>query len=325
MHSRRSFVARSGLALAAGLLPVKHALAALKGSEPIRLVVPFAAGGSSDTVSRTLGVKIADLIGAPVVVENKPGGGGVIGSMTTLAAKPDGRTLFVASNGAMVINPAIRNDLKYNPDKDFKLVASMVRAPIWLWVRADLPVKNVADFLRLARQRSLSAGSAGNGNITHLAMANVAHIAGLQLNHIPFSGDTPALTALGSGTLDVSFNALIAALPMYQAGRIRPLAVLDNQRDPALPDVPTLAESGLAGTSAAAWFGLAAPAATPDEAVREINKSVNEALAMADVRERLKGLGFTALPGSVADFQQMYDSEVAVWRPLVKKLGLKPD
>ncbi|MET4574966.1 Bug family tripartite tricarboxylate transporter substrate binding protein [Ottowia thiooxydans] len=323
MQSRRNILVKSGLTLAAGLLTSTHSAADLKGSAPIRLVVPFAAGGASDTISRTLGVKIADIIGAPVLVDNKPGGGGVIGATATLAAKPDGRTLFVASNGAMIINPALRGDLKYNPDKDFKLVASMVRAPIWIWVRADLPVKNVDELVRLAKQRSLSAGSAGNGNITHLAMANFADIAGLQLNHVPFSGDTPALTALGSGTLDVSFNALIAALPMYQSGRIRPIAILDGNRDSALPEVPTLTEAGYPGTSAAAWFGLAAPAGAPDQAVREINKAVNEALAMGDVRERLKGLGFTALPGSIAEFQQMYDREVATWRPLVKKLDLK--
>ncbi|MGC3987420.1 MAG: tripartite tricarboxylate transporter substrate binding protein [Pseudorhodoferax sp.] len=325
MH-RRSFIARSTLALSASALGLPAARAALsKEGEPIKLVVPFAAGGSSDTVSRAIGVKMSESLGIPVIVDNRPGGGGVIGANAALTAKPDGRTLFVASNGAMIINPALRNDLRYNPDKDFKLVAAMAQAPIFIWAKADLPARSVADLVRLAKTKPLSVGSAGTGNITHLASANFASIAGIELTHAPFSGDTPALAALAGGSLDLSFNSLVAAQSLAHAGRIRPLAILADQRDPALPEVPTLVESGYPGTAAAAWFGLAAAAAVPDAVVAQLNKAVNLALAQDEVQQRLRSVGFTALPGSVADFQKMYDTEAATWRPLVKKLGLKVD
>lgn len=323
---RRTFITGSSLALGATFLGLRSSQAALsKDSGPIKLVVPFAVGGASDTVARSVGAKMSESLGVSVIVDNRPGGGGAIGANAALTAKPDGHTLFVASNGAMIINPALRNDLRYNPDKDFRLVAAMAQAPLFLWAKADLPAKSVAELVRLAKDKPLSFGSAGAGNITHLAGANFANIAGIELMHVPFSGDTPALTALAGGTLDISFNAMVAAQTLAQAGRIRPLAILADRRDPVMPDVPTLAEAGYPGTAAAAWFGLAAAAAVPDDAVTELNKAANIALEQKDVQDRLRAVGFIALPGSVSDFQKMYDTEVTTWRPLVRKLGLAID
>jgi len=310
--------------MAAATLFVPH-LALAEAYKQIRIVVPFAAGGASDAVARAIGTHIGESLKTTVLVDNKPGGGGVIGAGAVLASKADGGTLFMASNGSMIINPVLRNDLRYNPDKDFVLVAAVARAPIFIWARADLPAKSVAELVQLGKKGPLSAGSAGTGNITHLAIANVASLTGMQLNHVPFSGDAPALSTLAGGTLDLSFNSLIAAQPLLQAGRIRPVAILDDKRDPSMPDVPTLAESGYSGALAAAWFGLTAPAGTPEATVAELNKVTNDALARADVKERLRTVGFTPLPGSVALFQQMYDAEAKTWRPLVKKLGLRAD
>jgi tripartite-type tricarboxylate transporter receptor subunit TctC len=314
--------------VAAFFLPaVLLAGAAQAQKAPIKFVVPYPAGGAADQITRLVTQEAAAALGAPVVVENKPGAAGMIAGEMVARAQPDGLTLFVGSNAPLVINQALYATMPYDPVKAFVPVAGMGKAPLLLVTRPGLGPTDVASFVAFAKKSAapLNMGSASAGNITHLAGEYAASLMGFKVTHIPFTGSAPAITNLMGSQIDIMFDALPSSMQQAKAGKIVPLAILDGERFPALPNVPTLKEAGFAGAEASAWFGVMAPARTPAATVAALNHAINDALKKPELVEKLRNIGAQPMPGTPQDFGAFIDAERAKWNPLVKKLGVKAD
>ena len=329
MH-KRTFLRHIGhIAATAALLA--GPLTASAADAPLRFVVPYPAGGAADQITRLVANDAAQLLGTAIVVENKAGAAGMIAAETVLRAPADGLTYFVGSNAPLVVNSAIYAKMPYDPAKDFVPVAGMGKAPLLLATRRDLGVADTKALIALAQQRAnqngpqLSMASASSGNITHLAGEAVANRMGFKVTHVPFAGSAPAITSMMGGNVDIMFDALPSCLQQAKAGRIVPLAILDNQRFPALPDVPTMAELGFANTEASAWFGVVARTGTPQPAIDKLNRAINQALAKPDLQEKLRRIGAQPMPGSPAEWGQFITSERERWIPVAKQLNIKAD
>lgn len=293
----------------------------------IKFIVPYPAGGAADQITRLVTHEAAAALGAPIVVENKPGAAGMIAGDMVARAQPDGATFFVGSNAPLVINQVLYSNMPYDPEKAFVPVAGMGKAPLMLATRRGLGPTDIASFIAFAKKAAnpLSMGSASSGNITHLAGEYAASQMGFKVLHVPFTGSAPAITNLMGGQLDIMFDALPSSLQQAKAGKIVPLAVLDDVRFPSLPNVPTLKEAGYGGAEASAWFGVVAPARTPAATIASVNRAINDALKKPELVEKLRGIGAQPMPGSPQDFGAFIDAERAKWNPLVKKLGLKAE
>ena len=297
------------------------------GQRPIKIVVPVAAGGGADQVVRLVGDKMSRLLGLPIVVDNKPGGSGSIAAMEVARAAPDGHTLmecFVATHST---NPAVL-PIKYDPIADFTPVGMMARTSNVLVVGPKNNIASFADFLQTARTQggAMSYASAGAGSATHLIMAYLEQQTRISLVHAPYKGAAPAIRDLLGGQVDAMFPSLTTALPYLRSGQLRPLAVASSQRDPILPNVPTVAELGFAGFSAIQWWGLCAPAHTPEPIVRQLNGALIQALAWPEVRQKLQDISAEPTPMTAREFGDFLQAEVAKWKKLVQdsRLSIQP-
>jgi len=258
-------------------------------SKPIRLIVPFAAGGGNDNVARLVGKRLADSLGQPVVVDNRPGAGGVVGAELAAKSAPDGYTLFLGGVGSHAINPNLNEKLPYDPIRDFAPVELLAQAPLILVVHPSVPARDVAEFIAYARAHPgrLNFASNGNGSSSQLAAVMFDSMAGVDMVHVPYKGLSPALTDLLSGQVQLMFSSVVAILPHIKAGKLRALAVTGATRLASMPDLPTIAESGLPGYEASSWYGILAPAGTPREIVAKLNAELSKALEQPEVRASL--------------------------------------
>lgn len=319
---RRTFL-RNALALA--LATGSRGVLARAKPTSLRFVVPYPAGGAADQITRLVAHEAAAILGTPIVVENKAGAAGMIAAETVLQAAPDGATFFVGANAPIVINQAIYKKMPYDPVNDFTAVAGMGKTPLLLVVRGNLGVKDLPGLIALGKQRDgkLNMGSASSGNITHLAGEYAAGKMGFAVTHVPFSGSAPAIVSLMGGNIDIMFDALPSCMQQAKGGRIVPLALLDKERFPQLPDVPTAQELGFPGLEAAAWFGLMARAGTPQEEIVAMNHAVNMALQKPELVDKLRRIGAQPMPGTPQAFSRFLDAERRQWLPLAKSLGIQ--
>ena len=322
-----SRTARRSLLLAfalAGAVPFVRA--ADYPDRPVRLVVPFAAGGSSDTVSRLIAQKLTASMGQTFVVENRPGAGGNIGADAVAKAKPDGYTLLFAA-GSFAVNASLYEKLPYDPLKDFDPVIHVCTVNGILVAHPSVKATSVQELIALAKAQpgTVNFASAGNGTILHLAGEMFKTAAKVDMTHVPYRGSGPALADLMAGQVQVMFANMPGTLQQVKAGKLRVLAATGDKRPSSLPEVPTIAEAGLPGYQAATWFGVLAPAGTPRDVVTKLNAEFAKALAAPDLVEHLRSDGADVVGGSPEQFRGFLKSEVERWGPVIKGAGIKPN
>ncbi|MCZ2497530.1 tripartite tricarboxylate transporter substrate binding protein [Xylophilus sp. Kf1] len=324
---RRQFI-RSATGVA-GLATVGHHAFAQTAwpARPIRFVVPFPPGGGTDTTSRLIADKFATLLGWTVVVDNKPGAAGNIGLDAVAKAAPDGYTIGMGQASNLAINPALYANMPFNPLKDFTPIVSVGEQPVVLVVRADSPLRTLADFIRAAKERpgTLSIAQAGNGTVGHLAGEMLARRAGIQVLQVPYKGAGPAMTDLLGGQVAGYFGNSVSVMSQLQAGKVRALCLTSARRLPALAQVPTVAEQGYPGFEAVTWLGLVGPAGMPADVVTRINRETVQILARKDAQERLAAEGSVPTPGTPQQFAQLVQSEHAKWGALIREANIKLD
>ncbi len=293
-------------------------------TKPVKLVVPFTAGSATDILARTIGQKLTELWGQPVVVDNRPGAGGTIGAALVAKSAPDGYTLLVHS-AAQAYNASMYPNLSYDTVKDFAEVVPIAGQPNVLVVAPATGYKTVADLVAAAKAKpgQLNFGSAGNGSGTHINAEKFRLAAGIDAVHIPYKGTPEALTDTMTGRITYFFSPISAALPNVREGRLVALAVSTGKRSSVLPNVPTVAESGLPGFDYNLWVGLFAPAGTPADVVDKINKDVLRSLDTADAKERLTALGAEAMPMTPAEFRRFVQKEIDDSAKVIKAAGIK--
>src|SRR5262245_37903390 len=297
-------------------------------TRPIKLVVPYAAGGPTDVLGRIVGEYLGRDLKQPVVVENKAGAQGAIGAETVARSDPDGYTLLFTAASLFVLNPVLYKKLSYDPVKDFRMLALITDLPVVMEVHPSVPAKTVAEFVAYAKQNpgKLNFGSAGTGGTIHLAGEMFKQMAGVDIVHVPYKGAGPALTDLLSGNIQLMFDTLGTALPPVKSGMLRPLGVSSRQRIADLPDVPTIAESGYPDYSVGVWYGVSAPAKVPEEITQKITASLNRALNDEPFRASLEKIGFPALrPQSQAEIDKFVTEDRARWSAVVKSLNISLD
>ena len=312
---------------AAALLHAACAAAQAWPAKPIRLMVPFPPGGSTDIVARIVAQKLAERLGQSIVIENRGGAGGTLGTAVVAKAAPDGYTLTVASTSTHVVAPGVYAKLDYDPVKDFAPVGLMAVSPYLLVVTPSLPAKSLQELVGLAKKQpgKLNYASAGVGSTTQLAMEMLKSASGTFILHIPYNGNGPAGTALIAGQVDVLFGSLPALLPHAKSGRARALAVGTPKRSPSLPDVPTVAELGYPGFDASLWLAIMAPAGTPQPVIERLNKEIGVLVSAADTREAFDKAGTEPLTGSPADLAAMIRDGVPKYAQIIKTAGIKPE
>jgi len=291
---------------------------------PVRIVVPFAAGGSTDIFARLLADRLSGALGQPVVVENKPGAAGNIGADAVAKAPPDGYTLLMATTGVMSINNALYKGMTYDAATDFEYVAYVASITNVLVVGADSPLKSVADIIATAKQSpgKLTFASSGAGASTHMSAELFKAMAGVDLLHVPYKGSGPALPDVMTGRVSMMFENMPGAISYLQAGTLRPLAVTGPQRSSALPNVPTVAESGVPGYESLSWSGIAAPAKTPRDVVARLNREINAILASPDMRQKLADQGADAIGGTPEAFAEHAKRERDKWSRVIREAGI---
>ena len=296
-------------------------------SKPIRIVVPFPAGGTTDVLARAVAQKLTESLGQAAVVDNRPGAGGNIGAELVAKAPPDGYTLLMGTVGTHAINPSLYPKMPYDHVKDFVPVILVAGVPNVLVINPSLPVNSVQELIAYAKANpgKLNFASSGNGTSIHLSGELFKTMAGVQMAHVPYKGSAPALQDLVGGQVQLMFDNLPSSLALIKAGKLKALAVTSLTRAAALPDVPTVAESGLPGFEASSWFGLLAPAATPQPVVVTLNTDVAKWLATPEAREKLLAQGANAAGGTPADFARHIAAETAKWQKVVKESGAKID
>jgi len=295
-------------------------------SRPIRLIVPFTPGGSTDILGRAIAAKLSESLGQPVVVENKPGAGGSIGATEAARSAGDGYTLLMGHIGTLAINPSLYPNLPYDPRKSFVPVALVARVPNVLVVNPQVPAKDVAALIALAKAKpgELRYASGGNGSAAHLAMEYFKLRAGVDLTHIPYKGTAPAITDVLGGQVEVTMTGVPAVAAQVKAGKLRALGVSGAGAVAALPNVPTIAAT-IPDFDAIQWYGVVAPAGTPAPIVERLNADINRALASPELRARLETEGADAAPGTPAAFGTLINAEIARWKPVVERANMKPE
>jgi tripartite-type tricarboxylate transporter receptor subunit TctC len=294
---------------------------------PLRIIVPFPPGGSNDIIARQLAEALREPLGQPVVVENRAGAGGNVGADAVAKAAPDGTTLLLTAPGPLAINEHLFRTMPFAPARDFAPVALVASVPIVLMVAPALPARSVAELVALAKREPgrVAFGSSGNGSTNHLAGELFKAMAGIEIVHVPYRGAAPAMTDLVAGQIQMMFDNMPAALPQVREGRVRGLAVAGTTRAAALPELPTVAESGLPGFEAEAWFGLVAPAATPPAARRRLEEAVVRVLADPALRARFAQGGAEPGTGAGEAFAAFITAERAKWGRVVESSGARAD
>jgi tripartite-type tricarboxylate transporter receptor subunit TctC len=294
-------------------------------NRPIRLIVPQPPGGGTDIVARVMADQLAKQLGQQVVVDNRLGAGTVVGTDLAAKAAPDGYTLLMGLNANMAVNPSLFSKLPYDPVLDFTPVAMLVTFPFLVVVNNDLPVKSIADLVALAKSKpgQLNFASAGNGTGQHLSTELFKVLTGTSMVHVPFRGAQAAYADVISGQVQVFFDNIAAALPQARSGRVRALAVTTDKRSEIVPDLPTVAEAGVAGYEYHTWFGMWAPAGTPKPVVEKLNGEVIKAMAVKEVRERFTILAGQPSQMKLAEIEPFVKAEIVKWAKVVKEAGVK--
>ena len=295
--------------------------------KPIRLVVPFTPGGSTDILARAIGQKLTEAWGQSVVVDNVPGAGGAIGADKVAKAPADGYTLLMGHIGTLAVNPSLYPNLPYDPIKSFAPVAWVARVPNVLVVHPSVPAKNVKELVALAKAKpgQMNYGSGGNGSAANLATEYFKLQTGTSFLHIPYRGTAPAVTDLVGGQTQVLFTGAPAVISQIKNGQLRALAVSSPKRMDALPDLPTVAESGYPGFEADQWYGVVAPAGTPADVIAKLNTQINLALNSAELKNRLNAEGAIATPDTPANFGKLIATEIARWKPVISGGRVRAD
>lgn len=317
---------KAAAALGATALAPTLARAQAWPAKPIRLVVPFAPGGSSEIVARSTAAELTKILGVSVFVENKPGGAGNI-AMAEVARADDNHTLILGHIGTLAVNPFIFSKLNYDPVKDFRPISLLSKVPSLYVVHPDVPAKNLKEFIALAKSKpgKLNYGSAGNGSAGHLAFEYLKAATGTFITHVPYRGSGPQITDLLSGRLDAAAVGAPAILQFIKTGKVRCIATGTTQRIPQLPDVPTVAEQGYPGFEMTQWYGLLAPATLPQAAADKLADATIKAVKSATSVERLGADAAIVVGSTPAEFAKFIASEQQRWKPIIARAGIKPD
>jgi tripartite-type tricarboxylate transporter receptor subunit TctC len=315
------------LLCASAVLHAPQSAAQAWPAKPIRLMVPFPPGGSTDIVARIVAQKLGERLGQSLVIENRGGAGGTIGTAIIAKTAPDGYNLAIASTSTHVVAPAVYPKLEYDAVKDFAPISLIAVSPYLLVVTPALPAKNLKELIGLAKEKpgKLNYASAGVGSTTHIAMEMLKAVSNTYMLHIPYNGNGPAGTAVVGGQVDILFGSLPALLPHAKSGRVRALAVGTPKRSPALPDVPTVAESGYPGFDASLWLAFMAPAGTPQPILDRLHKEIVAIVGTAETREALDKAGAEPITSSPAELAALIRDGVAKYTPVIKSAGIKPE
>jgi tripartite-type tricarboxylate transporter receptor subunit TctC len=303
------------------------ALAQAWPQKPVTYIVPFPPGGTTDILARAIALKLGPALGTTIVVENKPGAGGNIGSDFVAKSRPDGYTILGGTISSHAINPSIYKSMPYDPVKSFQPVTLIGTNANVLVVGAASPYKSVQEVIAAAKAKpgSISFASAGNGTSQHLSGELFKSLAGIQMEHVPYKGSGPAIQDVMAGHVPMMFDTTVVAAPHIQSGKVRALAVTSTKRVPSLPSVPTMTEAGVKGYEIVSWQGIFAPAGTPKEVVQRLNAEVVKILAMPDIRERLAALGLDPVGNSPDEFAAFQKGEIAKWAKVVKEAKISAD
>ncbi len=294
-------------------------------NRPIRLIVPFPPGGATDVVTRIVAQKLTDQFGRQVVAENRGGAGGIVGSEVVAKAAPDGYTLVMGTTGTHAINASLYPKLPYDPVRDFVAVTRTALLPNMIVAHPSVPVKNVRELIALAKRNPGQITYASSGSALYLSGALFTSMAGIELVHVPYKGGGQAMPALLGGEVALSFATVVSSLPHVKTGKLRALGVTSPKRTPAAPEFPTVAESGLPGYAAVAWYGVLAPAATPREIVMRLNAEIVRALNLPEVRQLLLAQGAEPVSDTPEQFAAILKADIAKWGEVVRKSGAKAD
>lgn len=296
-------------------------------AKAIRMIVPSAPGSGPDIMARTIAQKLTEAWGQPVVVEARPGAGGIIGSEAVAKAPPDGYTLIMGNAGSHSVNPSLYSKLPYDPLKDFSPVVLVSSAPNILIVHPSLPVKSAKDLIALAKVRpeELTFGSGGNGSTAHLSGEMFRTLAGIKLVHVPFKGAPAAVLGVITGEISMAILNLPPALPHVKSGKLKALGVSTSKRSAAVPDLPTIAESGLPGYAATAWYGVLAPAGTPREIILKLNAEIVKSLRTEEMKKRIASDGGEVIGSTPEEFTAVMKTDIAKWAKVVQASGARVD
>jgi tripartite-type tricarboxylate transporter receptor subunit TctC len=296
-------------------------------AKPIRLICPFPPAGAVDIASRAMAHELTRILGQPVAVENKPGAGGNLGGAEAARSAPDGYTLFMSTSGIQAINPVLYAKMPFDPNKDLVPVAPLVSLNNVLVLHPSVPAKSVKEVIALAKSQpgKLNFASSGNGTSIHMSGAMFLQLTGVDMIHIPYKGSGPAVTDLLAGQVMMMFDNIPSSLPHIKAGKLRALATTGARRDPALPDLPTMAEAGVPGYESGVWFGLTVAAGTPKEIIAKLNAAAVQATKSPEFVKRMTDLGYNIIAGTPEDMAAMNKAEIARWTPIVKASGAKID
>ena len=296
-------------------------------SKPIRLVCPFPPAGAVDIASRASAHELTRILGQPVTVENKPGAGGNLGGAEVARAAPDGYTLLMTTSGIQAINPALYAKMPFDPNKDLVPVAPLVSLNNVLVLHPSVPAKSVKEVIALAKSQpgKWTYASSGNGTSIHMSGAMFTQMTGVDMLHIPYKGSGPAVTDLLGGQVHMMFDNIPSSLPHIKSGKLRALATTGAKRDPALPDLPTMAEAGVPGYESGVWFGLSVPAGTPKDVIQRLNAAAVQVTKAPEFIKRMTDLGYNIIPGTPEDMANMLKAELTRWPPIVKASGAKID
>jgi tripartite-type tricarboxylate transporter receptor subunit TctC len=303
------------------------ALAQQFPSKPLRIVVPFTPAGAVDIATRAISNEMTKILGQPVAVENKPGAGGNLGVVDVARAAPDGYSMVMSTSGIQAINPALYAKMPLDPNKELAPVAPIVSLSNVLVVHPSVPAKSVKEVIELAKKDpgKWTYASSGNGTSIHMSGAMFTQLTKTDILHIPYKGSAPAVTDLLAGQTNMMFDNIPSALPHIRSGKLRAIATTGARRDPALPDLPTVAEAGVPGYESGVWFGIMVPAGTPRDVIARLNAAAVQGAKSPEFVKRMTDLGYNIIPGSPEDMAKMLKTEIARWAPIVKASGAKVD
>ena len=296
-------------------------------TKPIRFIVPFAPGGSTDTLARTIGQKLSDSMGQQVVIDNRSGGNGNIGMGIVAHAAPDGHTIVLGYIANLGIGPSLIANLPFDPVKDYAPITQLAVSPNIFVAHPSVPARSFKEFIAYAKAnpRKINYASAAVASVGHLAGELLNTAAGIEMQHVPYKGSGQAVIDLLAGQVQVMFSGLSSVMPHVKGGKLRPLAMTGAQRSAAVPDVPTIAESGFPGFEATAWYGVLAPAGTPKSVINRLHDEIVHVLKLPDVKERLENVGFELVGGTPEAFGAYIQSEIRKWAKVVKASGVKAE
>jgi tripartite-type tricarboxylate transporter receptor subunit TctC len=318
------FVTRTVLGAILALAPTMAAAQDFP-SRPIKLVVPFPAGGPNDIIARVVGQRMAELLGQPVLIDNRAGAGGMLGTDAVAKAAPDGYTIAITSAGALAISASLQEKMPYDPVRDLKAITLVAKVPELLVVATGVPANNLQELVALAKAKpgQLNFGSSGPGSMPHLAGELFKLTAGIDIVHVPYRGAAPAVNDLLGQQVQMVFLDLPVLLPQVTSGKLKPIAVATSKRVPSLPDVPTTAEAGMPEVQAENWYGMVAAAGTPPAIVAKLHSAAVEAIRSPDVKEKLAAQGATLVGNSPEEFGAFIKSEIEKWAKVVKAANIK--